>query len=52
MKEERFKLDIKKKLLTVGVVRQWKRLPREVVAFLFLDIFKAKLSGALSKLIY
>lgn len=33
------------------MVRHWKRLPKKVVAALFLEIFKARLNGALNKLI-
>ena len=32
------------------VVRQWKKLPREVVDAPSLEVFKARLDGALSKL--
>jgi len=34
------------------VVKQWTRLPREVVDASFLETFKARLDGALSNLIY
>ena len=46
LKEGRFRLDIRKKFLTVRVVRQWYRLPREAV-----DVLKARLDGALSNLV-
>jgi len=35
----------------VRVVRHWHRFPREVVAALSLEVFKARLDGALSSLI-
>ena len=51
LKEGRFRLDIRKKFFTVRVVRHWNRLPREVVAAPFLEVFKAKLDRALSNLV-
>ena len=51
MEEGRFRLDIGKKFLTVRVVRQWYRLPSEVVDAPSLEAFKAKLDGALSNLV-
>ncbi|PKU40205.1 hypothetical protein llap_9487 [Limosa lapponica baueri] len=51
LKEGRFRLDIRKKLFNVGVVRHWTRLPREVVDTLSLEVFKAGLDGALSNLV-
>ncbi|KFV59291.1 hypothetical protein N341_12046, partial [Tyto alba] len=46
LKEGRFKLDIKKKLFTVRVVRHWHRLPREAVDAPSLEGFKARLDWA------
>lgn len=39
-KEEKFRLDIKKKFFTVKVVRHWERLPRDVVDSPSLAAFK------------
>jgi len=51
LKEGRFRLDIRKKLFTMRVVRPWNRLPREVVAAPSLEVFKARLDGTLSNLV-
>ncbi|KFP57991.1 hypothetical protein N323_01513, partial [Cathartes aura] len=51
LKEGRVRLDIKRKFFTVRVVRHWNRLPREVVDAPSLEVFKARLDGALSKLV-
>mgnify|MGYP001855900980 FL=1 len=40
-------MDIRQKSYTVRVVRQWNRLPREVVDAPSLDTFKVKLDQAL-----
>ncbi|KFR17802.1 hypothetical protein N306_11513, partial [Opisthocomus hoazin] len=51
LKEGRFRLDIRKKFFTVKVVKHWHRLPREAVDTPSLDVFKARLDGALSNLV-
>jgi len=47
LEEGRFRLDTRNKFFTVRVVRNWNRLPREVVDAPFLEAFKARLDGAL-----
>lgn len=44
--ERRFRLDIRKKCVTVRVVRRWNRLLIEVVDSSFLELFSARLEGA------
>ncbi|KFU88044.1 hypothetical protein M959_14333, partial [Chaetura pelagica] len=51
LKDGRFGLDIRNKFFTVSVVRHWNRLPRGAVDVPFLEVFKARLDGALSNLI-
>jgi len=51
LKEDRFRLDIRNNFFLVQVVRHWNRLPREVVDASSLQVFKARLGGALSNLI-
>ncbi|KFW74165.1 hypothetical protein N305_07662, partial [Manacus vitellinus] len=43
--------DIRKKFFALRVVRHWNRLPREAVGAPSLEVFKARLEGALSNLI-
>ena len=51
LKEDGFRLDIRRKFFTVRVVRHWNRLPRESVDAPSLEVFKARLDGALANLI-
>ena len=45
------RLDIRVKIFTKRVVRCWNRLLREAVDAPSLEVFKAKLDGALSSLV-
>ncbi|KFO62060.1 hypothetical protein N302_04556, partial [Corvus brachyrhynchos] len=51
LEESRFRLDIRNKFFTVGVVRHWHRLSREAVDAPSLEVFKARLDETLSKLV-
>ena len=51
LKEGRFRLDIREKFFTMGVVRCWNGLPREVVDAPSLEVFKARLDGTLGNLV-
>ncbi|GAB0187412.1 hypothetical protein GRJ2_001206500 [Grus japonensis] len=51
LKKGRFRLDIRKKFFTVRVVRHWNRLPREVTDAPSLEVFKARLDGALGNVV-
>ena len=48
LKEGRFRFEIRKKPSIVRTVRQWHRLPREVVDDPFLVTLAVRLDGALS----
>ena len=51
LKEGRHRLDIRKKFLTLRVVKHWHRLPREVGDAPSLETFQVRLDGALGNLI-
>ncbi|KFW82855.1 hypothetical protein N305_06182, partial [Manacus vitellinus] len=51
LKEGRFLSGIRKKFFPVRVVRHWHRLPGEAVDAPSLEVFKARLDGALSNLV-
>lgn len=52
LKEDRFRLDIRRKFFTVRVVRHWQRLLKEVVDAPSLEVLKARLDGSLGKLVW
>ncbi|GAB0204722.1 triadin [Grus japonensis] len=51
LKEDQFRLDVRKKFFTARVVRHWNRLPREAVDAPSLEVFKARLDGALGNVV-
>jgi len=51
LRRGRFRVDIRKKFFTVRAVKHWNRLLREVVEAPSLEMFKARLDGALGKMI-
>ncbi|GAB0203097.1 hypothetical protein GRJ2_002775300 [Grus japonensis] len=50
-KEGSFTLDMRKKFFPVRAVRHWNRLPREAVDVPSLEMFKARLDGALGNVV-
>jgi len=48
LKEGGFRSDIRKKFITMRVVKHWNRFAREAVTAPSLEVFKARLDGALS----
>ena len=51
LEEGRLKLDVRGKFFTERVVKCWNRLPREVVDAPSLEVFRARLDGALGSLL-
>ncbi|KFZ57783.1 hypothetical protein N321_11909, partial [Antrostomus carolinensis] len=51
LNEDRFRLDIRKKIFMRRVVRHWNKLARKVVDALLLKVFKVRLHGAVRKLV-
>ncbi|KFW65150.1 hypothetical protein AS28_14919, partial [Pygoscelis adeliae] len=51
LKEGRLRLGIRRKFFTMRVVRHWNRLPGEVADAPSLEVFEARLDGALSNLV-
>ena len=51
LRQERFRLDIRRKFSTQRVVTHWSRLFKEVVDAPSLDAFKARLDVALGRLV-
>lgn len=45
-------MDIRRNFFTMMVVRHWTKFPREVVNAPSLEVFKVRLDGGLSNLIY
>jgi len=51
LKEGRFRLDVRKKFFTLGVVMCWNWLPRGAVTAPSLEVLKDRSDGALSNLV-
>jgi len=50
LKEGKFRLDIRKKFITIRVVRHWHRLPRDMVDAPSLEASEVRLDVTLSNL--
>lgn len=51
LKDNRFRLDIRKEFFTTREMRYWNKLPREAVDASSLEIFKTKFIGTLKNLV-
>jgi len=51
LKHKKFHLNMRKNFFTLRVTEHWNRLPREVVEFPFLEIFKTRLDKVLCSLL-
>ena len=52
LRQERFRLDIRRNFFTQRVVMHWNRLPKEAVDAPSLEAFKARLDVALGSLVW